>query len=84
MTYLTWKDKQSGATRYGAEIVAMRRDEQGVGEEDTPQSSRAALRPRSSHPRQSPPPQNRPGQTEAQPQQESGGCHGVDHNGEWR
>src|SRR5712691_8895693 len=37
MTYPTWKDKQSGATRYGAEIVAQTLDYQGVGEEDAPE-----------------------------------------------
>jgi single stranded DNA-binding protein len=33
MTYLTWKDKQTGATRYGAEIVAQTLDYQGAGDE---------------------------------------------------
>jgi single-strand DNA-binding protein len=33
MTYPTWKDKQTGATRYGAEIVAQTLDEQGANEE---------------------------------------------------
>ena len=34
MTYPTWKDKQTGATRYGAEIVAQTLDYQGANEED--------------------------------------------------
>ena len=34
MTYPTWKDKQTGETRYGAEIVAVTLDEQGATEED--------------------------------------------------
>jgi single-strand DNA-binding protein len=33
MTELTWKDKQTGATRYGAEIVAQTLDEQGANDE---------------------------------------------------
>jgi single-strand DNA-binding protein len=33
MTYPTWKDKQSGATRYGAEIVAQTLDYQGANDE---------------------------------------------------
>lgn len=32
MTYPTWKDKQTGATRYGAEIVAQTLDYLGVEE----------------------------------------------------
>jgi hypothetical protein len=35
MTELTWTDKQSGATRYGAEIVAQTLDYQGANEDDT-------------------------------------------------
>ena len=34
MTYPTWKDKQTGETRYGAEIVAATLDYQGATEED--------------------------------------------------
>jgi single-stranded DNA-binding protein len=34
MTYPTWKDKQTSATRYGAEIVVATLDYQGVGDED--------------------------------------------------
>src|SRR5689334_6620243 len=37
MTYPTWKDKQSGATRYGVEIVAQTLDYQGASEEDEAQ-----------------------------------------------
>ena len=33
MTYPTWKDKQTGATRYGAEIVAQTLDYQGSNDE---------------------------------------------------
>ena len=34
MTYPTWKDKQSGATRYGAEIVVATLDYQGANDAD--------------------------------------------------
>ena len=34
MTYPTWKDKQTGETRYGAEIVAQTLDYQGAIQED--------------------------------------------------
>ena len=37
MTYPTWKDKQTGATRYGAEIVAQTLDYQGANDEDDAQ-----------------------------------------------
>ena len=33
MTYPTWKDKQTGATRYGAEIIASTLDYQGANDE---------------------------------------------------
>ena len=33
MTYPTWKDKHTGATRYGAEIVAQTLDYQGANDE---------------------------------------------------
>jgi single-stranded DNA-binding protein len=37
MSELTWKDKQTGTTRYGAEIVASTLDEQGANDEvETP------------------------------------------------
>jgi hypothetical protein len=42
MTYPTWKDKQTGATRYGAEIVAQTLDYQGVSEEDEVQAEQPA------------------------------------------
>jgi len=46
MTYPTWKDKQSGSTRYGAEIVAQTLDYQGMGDEDASQAEQpAALAP---------------------------------------
>jgi single-strand DNA-binding protein len=34
MTYPTWKDKQTGETRYGAEIVAQTLDYQGATDEE--------------------------------------------------
>jgi single stranded DNA-binding protein len=37
MTYPTWKDSKTGATRYSAEIVASTLDYQGVGDEEAPQ-----------------------------------------------
>ena len=42
MTYPTWKDKQTGETRYGAEIVAQTLDYQGVGDEEAPQIEQPA------------------------------------------
>jgi single stranded DNA-binding protein len=42
MTYPTWKDRKSGETRYGAEIVAQTLDYQGVGEEDAAQVEQMA------------------------------------------
>jgi len=45
MTYPTWKDKQSGATRYGAEIVAQTLDEQGANEEDALEVEQPAVEP---------------------------------------
>src|SRR6266566_690256 len=43
MTYPTWKDKQSGATRYGAEIVAQTLDYQGAADEDNAQAEQPAV-----------------------------------------
>ncbi len=43
MTYPTWKDKQSGATRYGAEIVAQTLDYQGANAEDEAQIEQPAV-----------------------------------------
>ena len=43
MTYPTWKDKQTGATRYGAEIVAQTLDYQGMGDKDAPQVEQVAV-----------------------------------------
>jgi single stranded DNA-binding protein len=37
MTYPTWKDRTTGETRYGAEIVASTLDYQGADEEEAPQ-----------------------------------------------
>jgi hypothetical protein len=37
MTYPTWKDKQTGSPRYGAEIVAVTLDYQGANAEDEAQ-----------------------------------------------
>src|SRR5215207_1994566 len=45
MTYPTWKDKQTGATRYGAEIVAQTLDYQGANDEDAPQTEQPAAEP---------------------------------------
>src|SRR5215216_2306958 len=42
MTYPTWTDKQSGATRYGAEIVAQTLDYQGANDEDDAQIAQPA------------------------------------------
>ena len=42
MTYPTWTDKQTGSTRYGAEIVAQTLDYQGVGDEDDAQAAQPA------------------------------------------
>ncbi len=42
MTYPTWKDKQTGATRYGAEIVAQTLDYQGANDEDETQIEQPA------------------------------------------
>ena len=41
-TYPTWTDKQSGATRYGAEIVAQTLDYQGANDEEEAQAEQAA------------------------------------------
>ena len=43
MTYPTWTDKQSGATRYGAEIVAQTLDYQGANDEDDAQIAQPAV-----------------------------------------
>src|SRR5436190_22366431 len=53
MTYPTWKDKQTGATRYGAEIVAQTLDYRGANEEDEAQIAQpaaAAPAPQSAEP----------------------------------
>jgi single-strand DNA-binding protein len=42
MTYPTWKDRQTGETRYGAEIVAQTLDYQGANDEDAPQVEQVA------------------------------------------
>jgi len=42
MTYPTWTDKQTGSTRYGAEIVVATLDYQGVGEEEAMQAEQPA------------------------------------------
>jgi single-strand DNA-binding protein len=42
MTYPTWKDKQTGSTRYGAEIVAQTLDYQGANAEDETQIEQLA------------------------------------------
>jgi single-strand DNA-binding protein len=43
MTYPTWKDKQTGATRYGAEIVAQTLDYQGANDEGDAQVEQVAV-----------------------------------------
>jgi single-strand DNA-binding protein len=43
MTYPTWKDQQTGATRYGAEIVVATLDYQGANEEEAPQVAQVAV-----------------------------------------
>jgi single-strand DNA-binding protein len=43
MTYPTWKDKQTGATRYGAEIVVATLDYQGANDEGEAQIAQAAV-----------------------------------------
>jgi single-strand DNA-binding protein len=43
MTYPTWKDKQTGATRYGAELVAQTLDYQGANDEDDAQITQPAV-----------------------------------------
>jgi len=43
MTYPTWKDKQTGATRYGAEIVVATLDYQGANDEDEVQIAQPAV-----------------------------------------
>jgi single-strand DNA-binding protein len=50
MTYPTWKDKQTGATRYGAEIVAQTLDYQGANEEDAAQIAQPAVEAPASQP----------------------------------
>ena len=50
MTYPTWTDKQSGATRYGAEIVAQTLDYQGANEEDDAQAEQPAAEAPTSQP----------------------------------
>src|SRR6266487_2645753 len=42
MTYPTWKDRKTGETRYGAEIVASTLDYQGADDEDAPQVEQPA------------------------------------------
>ena len=50
MTYPTWKDKQTGATRYGAEIVAQTLDYQGANDEDDAQIAQPAVEAPTSQP----------------------------------
>jgi single-stranded DNA-binding protein len=79
MTELTWTDKQSGATRYGAEIVAQTLDYQGANDADEAQIAQPTVAAPA-------PPAGRAGrcrrgagsgQTQAQPQQESANGRGV-------
>ena len=50
MTYPTWKDKQTGATRYGAEIVAQTLDYQGAHEADEAQAEQPVAEAPTSQP----------------------------------
>ena len=50
MTYPTWTDKQSGATRYGAEIVAQTLDYQGANDADEVQAEQPAVEAPTSQP----------------------------------
>jgi single-strand DNA-binding protein len=50
MTYPTWKDKQTGATRYGAEIVVATLDYQGANDEDGAQVEQPAVEAPASQP----------------------------------
>jgi single-strand DNA-binding protein len=50
MTYPTWTDKQTGATRYGAEIVAQTLDYQGASEEEETQPEQPAAETAASQP----------------------------------
>ena len=50
MTYPTWKDKQTGATRYGAEIVAQTLDYQGANDEDEVQAEQPTVEAPTSQP----------------------------------
>jgi single-strand DNA-binding protein len=50
MTYPTWTDKQSGATRYGAEIVAQTLDYQGANDEDEAQLEQPVAETRAPQP----------------------------------
>ncbi len=43
MTYPTWKDRQTGETRYGAEIVAQALDYKGADDEEAPQDEQPAV-----------------------------------------
>jgi len=43
MTSPTWKDKQTGSTRYGAEIVVATLDYQGANDEDEVQIAQPAV-----------------------------------------
>jgi len=50
MTYPTWKDKQTGATRYGAEIVVATLDYQGANDADDAQVEQPAAEAPASQP----------------------------------
>jgi single-stranded DNA-binding protein len=50
MTDPTWKDKHTGATGYGAEIVAQTLDYQGANDEDDAQVEQAAVEAPASQP----------------------------------
>src|SRR5882672_10828675 len=50
MTYPTWTDKQTGATRYGAEIVVATLDYQGANDADETQIAQPAVAAPTSQP----------------------------------
>jgi single-strand DNA-binding protein len=64
MTYPTWKDKQTGETRYGVEIVAQTLDYHGVGEEEAPQIEQPAAEAPAPQPAETVAPRCGAGQTQ--------------------
>src|SRR5436309_13258594 len=62
MTYPTWTDKQTGATRYGAEIVAQTLDYQGAGDEEAPKVEQPTAPARAPQPAETIAPAEQPAQ----------------------